>query len=207
MVELRHLRYFLAVAEDSSFTRAARRLRVSQPTLSQQIRALERTVGGPLFDRLPSGARLTPAEQALLEPARRAITTVREGLQTAGEVVRSAAGKLRVGLIYGGAGAVTQPILSAFGKAFPHIQLDGPLASSRSAQLFGRAEVLLPGSAEFEAGMAVYLWQSDAAERGRSVTETPRNPLLRIGIDRVVYTEHWLRREGFAPRQRWVRAG
>ncbi|MGW0522246.1 pyridoxamine 5'-phosphate oxidase family protein [Crossiella sp. NPDC003009] len=79
------------------------------------------------------------------------------------------------------------------------------LASSRGAQLFGRAEVLLPGSAEFEAGMAVYLWQSDAAERGRSVTETPRNPLLRIRIDRVVYTEHWLRREGFAPRQRWVR--
>ncbi|WP_326819808.1 pyridoxamine 5'-phosphate oxidase family protein [Streptosporangium sp. NBC_01756] len=78
-------------------------------------------------------------------------------------------------------------------------------ASSRGAQLFGMAEVLLPGSADFDEGMAAYRWQSDAAERGRSVLEAPRNPLVRVVADRIVYTEHWLRREGFAPRQHWSR--
>ncbi|WP_089207333.1 pyridoxamine 5'-phosphate oxidase family protein [Streptosporangium subroseum] len=78
-------------------------------------------------------------------------------------------------------------------------------ASSRGAQLFGMAEVLLPGSPGFDEGMAVYRWQSDAAERGKSVLEVPRNPLVRVVADRIVYTEHWLRREGFAPRQHWSR--
>jgi hypothetical protein len=67
------------------------------------------------------------------------------------------------------------------------------------------AEVLLPGCVDFDEGMAVYRWQSDAAERGRSVLEVPRNPLVRVVADRDVYTEHWLRREGFAPRQHWSR--
>jgi hypothetical protein len=55
--------------------------------------------------------------------------------------------------------------------------------------------------------MAIYRWQSDAAERGRSVLEVPRSPLVRVVADRVVYTEHWLRPEGFAPRQHWSRIG
>ncbi|MGW4460857.1 pyridoxamine 5'-phosphate oxidase family protein [Micromonospora sp. NPDC004704] len=76
-------------------------------------------------------------------------------------------------------------------------------ASSRGAQLFGTARVLLPGDDGFDDGMAVYRWQSDAVERGRSVSEAPRGPLLRIEARRVVYTEHWLRRDGFAPRQFW----
>lgn len=78
-------------------------------------------------------------------------------------------------------------------------------ASSRGAQIFGTAEVLLPGDAGFEQAMAVYRWQSDAVERGRSLLDTPRGPLVQVVADRVVYTEHWLRREGFAPRQHWSR--
>ncbi|WP_197048378.1 pyridoxamine 5'-phosphate oxidase family protein [Streptosporangium roseum] len=78
-------------------------------------------------------------------------------------------------------------------------------ASSRGAQVFGHAEVLLPGSNDFDEGMAVYRWQSDAVERGRSVLEVPRNPLVRVVADRIVYTEHWLRRNGYSPRQHWSR--
>src|SRR5207237_900048 len=84
LMELRHLRYFVAVAEEGSFVRAAGRLRVAQPALSKQIRDLEREVGVKLFERLPRGARVTRAgEQFLgnarsaLESATRAVTTAR----------------------------------------------------------------------------------------------------------------------------------
>ena len=83
-MELRHLRYFVAVAEEGSFLRAAGRLRVAQPALSKQIRDLEREVGVKLFERLPRGTRVTRAgEQFLgnarsaLESATRAVTTAR----------------------------------------------------------------------------------------------------------------------------------
>jgi hypothetical protein len=80
-------------------------------------------------------------------------------------------------------------------------------ASSRGAQLFGSAEVLLPGADGFEHGMSIYRWQDTAIERGRTLDDRPDGPLLRVAIDRVVYTEHWLRRDGYAPRQHWRRAG
>jgi general stress protein 26 len=76
-------------------------------------------------------------------------------------------------------------------------------ASSRGAQLFGAAEILVAGDDGFDDGIEVYRWQDTAVERGRSLSEEPEGPLLRIPITRVVYTEHWLRRDGYAPRQHW----
>ncbi len=78
-------------------------------------------------------------------------------------------------------------------------------ASSRGAQLFGVAEVLLPGMDGYADGMAIYRWQSDAVERGRPLDQEPSGPLVRVAADRVVYTEHWLRRDGYSPRQFWSR--
>jgi DNA-binding transcriptional LysR family regulator len=72
-MELRHLRYFVAVAEERSFVRASRRLRLAQPSLSRQIQALETEVGATLFHRLPRGVALTSAGEAFLEHARTAI--------------------------------------------------------------------------------------------------------------------------------------
>src|SRR2546423_15621748 len=69
-MELRHFRYFVAVAEEHSFAHAARRLRVAQPALSKQIRDLETELGVTLFERLPRGVRLTPAGGAFLADAR-----------------------------------------------------------------------------------------------------------------------------------------
>ncbi|MGN9812681.1 LysR family transcriptional regulator [Micromonospora sp. BQ11] len=72
-MELRHLRYAVALAESGNFTRAAERLHISQPTLSVQIRALERLVGAELFERLPNGVRVTTAGEVFLTHARVAL--------------------------------------------------------------------------------------------------------------------------------------
>jgi DNA-binding transcriptional LysR family regulator len=69
----RDLRYFVAVAEELHFTRAAEKMYVSQPALSKQIRMLERQLGAPLFHRGPHGVRLTPVGTALLPYARQAL--------------------------------------------------------------------------------------------------------------------------------------
>src|SRR5260221_2341047 len=69
-MELRHFRYFVAVAEEGSFLAAALRVRVAQPSLSKQIRDLEREVGVKLLDRTPRGVRLTRAGEAFLVEAR-----------------------------------------------------------------------------------------------------------------------------------------
>jgi DNA-binding transcriptional LysR family regulator len=72
-VELRTLEYFVAVAEEESFTRAAVRCHVTQPSISQQILALERELGEPLFDRLPRGIRLSAGGAVLLDHAKRVL--------------------------------------------------------------------------------------------------------------------------------------
>jgi general stress protein 26 len=76
-------------------------------------------------------------------------------------------------------------------------------ASSRGAQVFGTARVLVQGDRDFDRLISVYRWQSDAIERGRSLDDVPAGPLVAVQASRIVYTEHWLRRRGFSPRQHW----
>ncbi len=87
-VELRHLRYFVAVADAGTFTHAAEKMFVAQPTLSQQIRRLEEMVGAPLLQRRREGVRLTDAGTVLLEESRAVLSLVEHGVsrtrQTAG---------------------------------------------------------------------------------------------------------------------------
>ncbi|WP_431879570.1 pyridoxamine 5'-phosphate oxidase family protein [Micromonospora marina] len=79
------------------------------------------------------------------------------------------------------------------------------LASSRGAQVFGTARVLGPEHPDRAHHWAAFRWENEHAERGRSLSEPPEDPLVVIEADRIVYTEHWLRREGYAPRQHWRR--
>src|SRR5258708_25552433 len=82
-MELRHLRYFVAVAEEGSFLGAASRLRVAQPALSKQIHDLEHEVGVKLFERRPRGTRVTPAGEAFLRHAREALESAAPAVATA----------------------------------------------------------------------------------------------------------------------------
>jgi nitroimidazol reductase NimA-like FMN-containing flavoprotein (pyridoxamine 5'-phosphate oxidase superfamily) len=76
-------------------------------------------------------------------------------------------------------------------------------ASSRGAQLFGRARTIEREEPEAERYWEAFRWQSDHVERGRDINEPPTDPLTIITPERIVYTEHWLRRSGYSPRQIW----
>src|ERR1700746_2475278 len=94
-MELRHLRYFVAVGEEQHFGRASRRLRVAQPALSRQIQDLEKEIGFKLFERLPRGVKLNPAGKLFLEDARRIIQQVNDAAGGAARVAHRCSGTLR----------------------------------------------------------------------------------------------------------------
>ena len=96
-MELRHLRYFVAVGEEQHYGRASRRLRVAQPALSRQIQDLEEEIGFKLFERLPRGVKLNPAGKLFLEDARRILQEISEAAARAARVARGRSGTLRVG--------------------------------------------------------------------------------------------------------------
>src|SRR5689334_24251213 len=96
-MELRHLRYFVAVGEEQHYGRAARRLRVAQPALSRQIQDLEEELGFKLFQRLSRGVKLSEPGKLFLADARRILQEVSEAAVRAGSVASGRSGTLRVG--------------------------------------------------------------------------------------------------------------
>ena len=98
-MELRHLRYFVAVAEELHFGRAATRLHIAQPPLSRQIRDLEREVDTPLFLRTPRGVELTHAGRAFLPEARLTLAQAERAQRTAQRAARGETGRLRVAFV------------------------------------------------------------------------------------------------------------
>ena len=98
-MELRHLRYFVAVGEEQHYKRAAQRLRVAQPALSRQIQDLEEEIGFKLFDRLPRGVKLSAAGKRFLEDARRILHEVNEAAARSRRVASGQSGTLRVGFV------------------------------------------------------------------------------------------------------------
>lgn len=118
---LRQLEFVVRVAEERSFSRAAERLHVSQPALSQQIRVLEQQLGGPLFRRLNSGVRLTQAGEAMLPHARAAIAAARRGVRAFHEVGAGLAGQLELATVMSIAvGVLPRPLLRWHAES-PHV--------------------------------------------------------------------------------------
>jgi len=123
-MELRHLRYFTAVAEELHFTRAAARLGIGQPPLSLQIQQLERELGTPLFLRLPRGIALTQAGEQFLADARAILADVERAVDTARRLGRGESGTITVGFT---ASAVFHPYLPralrALRDRYPEVRL------------------------------------------------------------------------------------
>jgi DNA-binding transcriptional LysR family regulator len=98
-IELRHLRYFVAVAEELHFGRAALRLNLAQPPLSQQIRKLEELLGYSLFTRTSRSVSLTHAGEALLQRARRTLRNVQRDIDETRSIAHGDVGSLHVGFV------------------------------------------------------------------------------------------------------------
>lgn len=121
---LPQLHAFAVLAEELHFGRAAARLGIAQPPLSQQIRRLEEKVGHPLFRREPGGVTLTPAGRELLPAARRVLADLADGLAAARAVGSGEAGRLRIGFSASLALTVLPGLLRTFRERHPGVRLD-----------------------------------------------------------------------------------
>jgi DNA-binding transcriptional LysR family regulator len=122
-IELRHLRYFVAVAEELHFGRAAERLHLAQPPLSQQIRKLEDLLGYQLFARTSRSVSLTHAGEALLQRAQRTLRNVQRDIDETRSIGRGDVGSLHIGFI-GSAMLTTLPgIFRSYREEYPGVRL------------------------------------------------------------------------------------
>jgi LysR family hydrogen peroxide-inducible transcriptional activator len=122
-MEFHQLRYFVAVADEGSFSRAAAKVRVAQPSLSQQIRKLEAEIGQPLFDRLPRSVVLTEAGRCLLEYARQILASIGDARRCVDELKGKIAGDVAVGAIPTIAPYVLPELVVTFQNHYPDVTL------------------------------------------------------------------------------------
>ncbi|MEP0879766.1 LysR family transcriptional regulator [Funiculus sociatus GB2-M2] len=122
-MELRHLHYFIAVAEELHFSRAAQRLHISQPPLSQQIRDLEDELGVKLFERTKRHVQLTEAGKVFLERSYGVLVQLEQAIEATQRIGRGEVGRLAIGFVGSATYTVLPDILSAFRAQFPAVEL------------------------------------------------------------------------------------
>lgn len=123
-MELRHLRYFIAVAEELHFGRAAQRLHIAQPPLSQQIKGLEDELGVRLFERTKRKVELTPAGKLFLDEARLTLSQAERAKRIAVEAEAGVRGRLRVGFVTSASYSILPVLVRRFRCDFPFIDLE-----------------------------------------------------------------------------------
>jgi len=122
-MELRHLRYFVAVAEALNFTKASARLRVAQPALSRQMTDLEDEIGVDLMKRSPRGVTLTPEGKLFLDEVRELLKRADESVEKVRALARGEYGELHVGYAPSPTAEILPPALAAFQKAVPRVKV------------------------------------------------------------------------------------
>jgi DNA-binding transcriptional LysR family regulator len=122
-LELRQLRYFIAVAEELHFGKAAARLHMTQPPLSQTIQGLEELLGAPLFERSRRAVALTPAGAALLPEARRMLVQAGELPELVRRAAAGQAGRLALAFVSSADYSVLPPFLRLYRAAYPQVQI------------------------------------------------------------------------------------
>lgn len=123
-MELRHLRYFVRVAEEQNITRASQRLHVSQPALSRQIRDLEEELGISLFERTAKSVRLTDAGRIFLEEARAVLQRAADAVRAAQAMAAGSKGELHVGYSPSPTVEILPTILRAFQQSVPGVRVN-----------------------------------------------------------------------------------
>ena len=176
--ELRHLRYFLAVAEHANFTRAAEALRVSQPTLSQQIKQLENAVGAQLLERSGRSARLTDAGEIYVQHARAALDELASGGRAVADVQDLSRGHLRLSVMPTFTGYLVGPVVGEFAEQHPGVSVDvreEPQNRIEAALLAGESDVGIGfGGAHLPGVESAELFQESL-----SLVVGPRHPRAR----------------------------
>lgn len=167
-MQLHQLAYFVAVVEERSFTRAAERCHVAQPSLSQQVRALEREVGQSLVDRARGAVGPTEAGERLLPYARRMLSDAAAATEELRRLQGLESGRLRVGATPSVATGLLPPLLARFSAAHPRVVLQ--VAESGSRDLVERLAV---------GGLDVAVVVLPVSVRGAALATTP---LLRDGL-------------------------
>ena len=122
-MELRHLRYFLAVAEALNFTKAAAQLRIAQPALSRRVQDLEEDIGVDLLKRSPRGVILTAEGKLFLEKTRQLLKLAYESVEQVRAFARGQYGDLHIGYSPSPTVEILPPALAAFQKAFPQVNV------------------------------------------------------------------------------------
>ncbi|MGW1406583.1 LysR family transcriptional regulator [Streptomyces sp. NPDC002403] len=122
-MSLRQMEYFLTAVEESSFTRAAELLHVTQPALSHQIKALERAVGGALLERLPRGVRLTPMGRAFLPHAERSVRSAERATRAARAAAGAEGGELHLATVHAVAVGILPDVFARWRRAHPGVGL------------------------------------------------------------------------------------
>jgi len=180
-MELRHLRYFIAIGEEQHYGRAARRLRVAQPALSRQIQDLEKELGFKLFERLPRGVKLNAAGKLFLEDARRVLQELSEAAVRAGRVASGRSGTLRVGFTENSSWHGVVP--DSF-RRFRERQPDAELQLQPEASL---AQLEAIRSGRLDAGFVNFMPKSDpeldqllVARQHVELAAPKRHPLTRL---------------------------
>ncbi len=170
-MELRHLRYFIAVAERLNFSRAAEELGTAQPSLSQQIRQLEREVGVDLFDREKRRVRLTPAGAEFLAGARAIVAQVADTVARTRETARGLRGELRVGYATSAMFSTLPAAIREYRAMHPDVRI--------TLRAMGPTEVVAALEAhEIDAGVFV----ADATPRGLAEVVAHRIGSLTLAV-------------------------
>jgi LysR family transcriptional regulator, benzoate and cis,cis-muconate-responsive activator of ben and cat genes len=123
-VELRHLRYFIAVADELNFTKAAQKMRVAQPALSRQIRQLEEEMGVTLLDRNQRSVRLTEAGKAFLVEARSLVTHSEQVIKAAQSIRQGDHVTLNIGYVWGLFHSLVPGVIEKFRRSFPEVAIN-----------------------------------------------------------------------------------
>jgi len=162
MASLRQLEYLVTVVDTGSFTRAAEQLHVTQPALSHQMRALERSLGGQLLERLPRAVRLTPMGRAMLPHARAALADAERARCAARLASGTTAGELQVATVYSVSLGVLPPALRVWRRDRPEV--DVRLVEFRHADEL--RDAMAAGEADVALGPRPLGWDGPVRELG-----------------------------------------